>query len=86
LEWRTANANENVCAEELFRKTGERVELRVSKQFNEVFAVSGNNVVALQMQCNVSERVGVAVDVQGPQVTSSTRIVMQLLPKELREV
>jgi hypothetical protein len=63
-----------------------RVELRVCEELNIMFAVARDNVVALQMQRDIAERVGVAVNIQRPHVTNTSAVLMELVAEEMREI
>lgn len=51
-----------------------------------MFAVAWDNVVALQMQRDIAERVRVAVNVQRPHVASTSAILMELVAEEMRKI
>jgi hypothetical protein len=51
-----------------------------------VFAVAWDNVVSLQMQRDVAERVRVAVNIQRPHVASTSAVLMELIAEEMRKV
>jgi hypothetical protein len=51
-----------------------------------MFAVARDNVIALQMQRDIAERVGVAVNIQRPHVTSASAVLMELVAEEMREI
>lgn len=53
------------------------VELRIGKESHKVLAVARRDVVTLQMQRDVAEDDGIAIDVEGPD--SSARLVAPLL-------
>lgn len=53
-----------------------RVELCISKKLDEVHAVTRHNVVALEVESYVAERLGIAVDVQRFHVVGTAAITM----------
>lgn len=71
--------------EELGDELGERVELGVGEETDEVSAIAGSDVVALEVPRDVAEGGGVAVDVQGAQ-RFAFFFGGELAEEELREV
>jgi hypothetical protein len=51
-----------------------------------MLSIARIDVVSLQVQCNVAERVWVAINVQGPYVASATLVTVYLLAKEMGEI
>lgn len=62
------------------------VELRIGKQAHEMFTIARIDMISLQMQGNVTERIWIAVNIQRLHVTSSALITMYLLSEEMREI
>lgn len=63
-----------------------RVELRVCKELYKVLPIARDNVVALEVEGYVTERVRITVDIQCPHFVGTATIILQLLAKEVRKV
>jgi hypothetical protein len=51
-----------------------------------MLSIARIDVVTLQVQGDVAERVWIAINVQGPYVTSATLVAVYLLAKEMGEI